>query len=101
MPTMPIDLDKHRGMSSQRETELRRLRLAVEADQAQLKLRQEELEAQLLLTPSLSWPDAAEKAQYLIGLFALTAQARDPRRKKLIANVLDDFDRLRGPASTV
>lgn len=95
MTTKPIELDKHRGMISQRDTELRRLRLAVEADQASLKARQDELEAQLLLAPAKTWPEAAEKAQYLIGLLAATTQARDPRRKKLITGVLEDFERLR------
>lgn len=92
----PIVLDRRRGIHAQKATELRRLILAVEADQAALKLSQTELESQLIAAKADSWPEAAEKARYLIGLFALTAQARDPRRKMLIANVLEDFDRLRG-----
>jgi len=35
--------------------------------------------------------EAAEKAQYLIQLFAATPEGRDPRRQELIARVLDDF----------
>jgi hypothetical protein len=41
-----------------------------------------------------TWPEAAEKARYLLGLFALTAIAQDARRQLLIASVLNDFDRL-------
>ena len=36
----------------------------------------------------------AEKARYLIGLFAATASAQDPRRQTLIKAVLRDFERL-------
>ena len=38
--------------------------------------------------------EAAEKAGYLLNLFAATLAAEDPRRQKLIAAVLADFDRL-------
>jgi hypothetical protein len=31
---------------------------------------------------------------YLLGLFAATPAAQDPRRQKLIASVLSDFERL-------
>jgi hypothetical protein len=36
----------------------------------------------------------AEKARYLITLFAETSVAQDPRRQKLIDSVLDDIRRL-------
>jgi hypothetical protein len=38
--------------------------------------------------------DTAERARYLLSLFAATPAAQDPRRQTLIANVLDDFQRL-------
>jgi hypothetical protein len=41
------------------------------------------------------WPEAAEKACYLLKLLATTPIAQDPRRQKLIANVVQDFERLR------
>jgi hypothetical protein len=41
--------------------------------------------------PSTTWADAAAEARYLILLFAETSEARDPRRQKLIAKVLDDL----------
>jgi hypothetical protein len=92
----PIMLDDHRGMAAQQATEIRRRLAEVEADQAALRLRRTELEKFLLAAPASTWPEAAEKARYLIGLFAETAMARDPRRQNLIAGVLDDFARLSG-----
>ena len=94
MTTKTIQLDKHRGLAAQKATEIRRLLVSVEADQSALKTRLEELETQLTGAPAASWIEAAEKARYLIGLFAATPAARDPRRKKLIANVLEDLQRL-------
>ena len=88
------DLDSRRGMAAQKATELRRLRSAVEADHAALKARQDELEAMLVAHPAAAWPDAVEKARYLVGLFAETAPAQDPRRRQLIVDLLGDFDRL-------
>jgi hypothetical protein len=94
MTDRTIDLDQHRGMAAQKETEIRRLVAEVEADERALRLRQDELEAQLLALPAATWHDAAEKARYLLNVFAATPAAQDPRRQKLIANVLDDFGHL-------
>jgi Cu/Ag efflux protein CusF len=94
MTDRTIELDQHRGMLAQKATELRRLVAEVDADAKALRLRQEELEAQLIAMPAMTWHDAAEKARYLLGLFASTQAAQDPRRQKLIDNVLDDFQRL-------
>jgi hypothetical protein len=90
----PIPLDEHRGMAAQHATEIRRRLHEVETDQAALRHRQTELEKFLLAAPAMTWRDAAEKARYLITLFAATPEAQDPRRQKLIACVLDDFRRL-------
>jgi hypothetical protein len=89
-----VDLDDYRGMSAQKATNLRRLLAEVAADQTALRLRQEELETHLLALPAASWPEAAEKATYLLNLFAASLSAQDPRRQKLIAAVLADFQRL-------
>lgn len=89
-----ITLDGHRGMAAQKATELRRLLVAVAADQKALRARQEAIEKQLIAEPAATWPEAAEKARYLLGLFAATVDAQDPRRQTLIVNVLGDFDRL-------
>jgi hypothetical protein len=32
--------------------------------------------------------------RYLLGLFAATSEAQDPRRKTLVANLLTDIERL-------
>jgi hypothetical protein len=94
MTDKTIDLDQHRGMSAQKATELRRLLADVEANEKTLRLRQAELESHLLAAPAANWHEAAEKARYLLNLFATTLAAQDPRRQKLIAAVLADFARL-------
>jgi hypothetical protein len=66
----------------------------VEDNEKTLRVRQEALEKQLVAAPAATWPEAAEKARYLFGLFASTAIAQDPRRQLLIASVLQDFTRL-------
>ena len=96
MENDPVVLDEHRGMMAQKATEIRRHLAAVEAQQVALRQRQAELEKFLLAAPAATWEDAAEKARYLITLFAATAAGRDPRRQKIIAAVLDDFRRLSG-----
>lgn len=89
-----IKLDARRGMAAQKATELRRELATVQADQAALKARQDELEVLLTAAPSATWLEAGEKACYLIALLSATPAARDPRRKALIANVLEDLRRL-------
>jgi hypothetical protein len=94
MTDHPIRLDRHRGMAAQKATEVRRLLAEVEENQRALRERQEELEAHLLAAPAATWSEAAQKARYLLRLFAATPVAQDPRRQTLIASVLDDFARL-------
>ncbi len=94
MTERTVDLDQHRGMAAQKATELRRLLTEVEANEKALRLRQDELETHLLAAPAANWHEAAEKARYLLNLFAATLTAQDPRREKLIAAVLADFKRL-------
>jgi hypothetical protein len=96
MTDKTIDLDRHRGMAAQKATELRRLLTDVETDQKALRMRQEELESHLVASPAASWHEAAEKARYLLNLFAASLTSQDPRKQKLIAVVLDDFERLSG-----
>jgi len=91
-----IDLDRHRGMAAQKATELRRLLADVEANESALRLRQDELEAHLLAAPAANWQEAADKARYLLKLFAATQVGQDPRRQQLIAAILADFARLAG-----
>lgn len=96
MTDKTIDLDRHRGMAAQKATDLRRLLTDVEANETLLRQRQDELEAHLLAAPAANWHDAADKARYLLKLFAATLAAQDPRRQMLIAAVLADFKRLAG-----
>jgi len=92
MADKTIDLDNHRGMAAQKATDLRRLLAEVQANETALRLRQDELESHLVAAPAANWHEAAEKARYLLNLFSNTSE--DPRRQKLIAAVLDDFERL-------
>ena len=94
MTDKTIDLDQRRGMAAQKATKLRRLLADVATNEKALRLRQDELEAHLLAAPAANWHEAAEKARYLLSLFATALAAEDPRRQKLIAAVLADFDRL-------
>lgn len=94
MTDKTIDLDEHRGMAAQKATKLRRLLAGVEANEKELRVRQEELETHLLAAPATTWLEAAEKARYLLNLFSAALAAEDPRRQKLIASVLADFERL-------
>jgi hypothetical protein len=94
MTDRTIELDEHRGMAAQKATELRRLMSDVEANEKLLRQRQAELEEQLLATSALTWEEAADKARYLLVLFASSPCAQDPRRQLLIARVLEDFMRL-------
>jgi hypothetical protein len=69
-------------MSAQKATELRRLRTKVEANEQALRLRQEELESQLIAAHASDWHEAAEKARYLLKLFAGSPSGVDPRRQR-------------------
>jgi hypothetical protein len=94
MTDKTIELDERRGMAAQKATELRRLLADVEANEKALRVRQDELEAHLIAAPAANWHEAAEKARYLLNLFAASLTAQDPRRQTLIAAVLADFQRL-------
>jgi hypothetical protein len=94
MTDRTVDLDKRRGMAAQKATSLRRLMSDVEANEKSLRLRQEALEAQLIAAPAATWDEAAEKARYLLGLYAATLATEDTRKRELLAAVLGDFERL-------
>jgi hypothetical protein len=72
MTDKAIELDARRGMAAQKATDLRRLLADVEANEAALRLRQDELEAHLIAAPAANWEEAAGKARYLLNLFAAT-----------------------------
>jgi hypothetical protein len=77
MTDKTIELDEHRGMAAQKATDLRRLLADVEANEAALRLRQDELEAHLIAAPAANWEEAAGKARYLLNLFAATLSAQE------------------------
>lgn len=91
----PVDLDTRRSTESRIAADIRRHSLKdFEADQTALRLRQDELEAQLLAEPAANWHEAAIKAQYLIRRYSETAEAGDARRQNLIERALGDLARL-------
>lgn len=96
MTDEPIELDQHRGMAAQKATGSRRLLAVVEANERTLRLRREELEAHLIAAPAANWREAAEKARYVLGLYAATLGAGDTQRRTLVDAVLADFERLDG-----
>ena len=99
MTEKPIDLDQRRGLSAQRATESRRLISEVEAHEAKLHRLRAEAEAQFLALPAATWEEAAVKAKYLLRLYAETVVRGDARTKRLIAAVLEDFERLSDPSA--
>lgn len=89
-----IDLDAHRGLRAQRETARRRNRSDVRASQDAVRENQASLEKHLFAGPAVTWPQVAEKASYLLRVFATTGEGQDPRYKQLIEDTLLDFERL-------
>lgn len=91
----PVDLDNRRSTAGRMATDIRRKALkAFESERDALRVRQEELEKQLLAEPAETWSEAAAKAQYLLQLYATTSEAQDARRQELIKRALDDLGRL-------
>ena len=70
MTDTPVELDKHRGMASQKATDIRRVLAEAEANAKVLRDRQSVLESQLLSAPAASWQEAAAKARYVLNLYA-------------------------------
>ena len=94
MTDKPVDLDQHRGMAAQKATDLRRLLTEVAANERALRVRQDQLEAQLMAAPATTWEEVADKVRYLLSVLGTTPSGQDPRRQTLIKAVLDDFSRL-------
>ena len=96
MTDTPVDLDKHRGMASQKATDIRRVLAEVEANAKIQRDRQGILESQLLSTQAASWPEAAAKARYVLNLYAAGLAPTDTHHRDLVAAVLADLTRLAG-----
>ena len=100
MTDEPIDLDQRRGLGAQKATSSRRLLAQVEANEHALRERRDQLESHLIAAPAASSAEAAEKARYVIGLYAASLGAVDTQRHTLVAAVLADFTRLAAEEST-
>ena len=94
MTDKPIELDQHRGLAAQKATGSRRLLVQVEANERALRQRRDELESHLIAAPAANWREVAEKARYIVGLYAATLGGGDTQRRTLVDAVLADFDRL-------
>jgi hypothetical protein len=94
MTDEPIELDQRRGLGAQKATSSRRLLAQVEANERALRERRDQLEAHLIAAPAANWAEAAEKARYVIGLYAASLGAADTQRHTLVAAVLSDLARL-------
>ena len=90
----PIPLDEHRGMMAQKETEQRRHTAAVEADQAALRQRQDDLHARLAATPAADWGELEVKVRHLVEVFSDRPESLEPRVAVLIQSILTDFSLL-------
>jgi len=100
MTDEPIELDQRRGLSAQKATSSRRLLTQVEANERALRERRDALEAHLIAAPAANWAEVAEKARYVIGLYAASLSANDTQRHALAKVVLDDLARLERDNST-
>ena len=100
MSDAPIDLDKHRGISAQKATDIRRAIAEVEANATLLRERQSAVENELLSVPATCWPEAVAKARYVLNLYAASLAAADTRHRDLVASVLADLTRLCAETST-
>lgn len=94
MNDKPFDLDKHRGMAAQKATDIRRVLADVENNARELRVRQGELESQLLSVPAASWPEAAAKAHHVLNLYIAGLAPADTHHRDLVAAVIADFTRL-------
>ncbi len=90
----PLDLDKRRGMAAQKATDLRRTLVEIEHHARELRDRQAALEDQLMCRAAETWPEAADKARYVLNLYMASLSAEDARHRDLVAAVFDDFARL-------
>ncbi len=95
MNEKPTDIDSHRDKAGQKIVNLRRAQLErnqpVHASQT---VRSEDIEQSFLDTPARSWSDVAAKVKYLLEIFSATPEAAQPRRKKLVSQVLKELNDL-------
>ena len=90
----PLDLDRHRGRTAQKATDLRRSLADAESNARVLRERQAALENQLMLIPATSWPEAVAKASYVMNLYAAGLSPVDTHHRDLVSAIFADFARL-------
>ena len=83
MSEPPIELDKHRGMSAQKATDIRRVLAEVDANAKLLRDKQGVIEVQILAVPATSWPEAMAKARYLLNLYSAGLAPTDTHHRDL------------------
>jgi hypothetical protein len=76
MTKLPTSRDRYRSTIA---LKARNVLADVEANEAALRLRQDELKTHVIAAPAANWRKAAGKAHYLLNLFAATPSAQDPR----------------------
>jgi len=95
MTNDPVDLDERRDIRAQKAMDIRQRLQEFQDDLETSKRLQRELENLLFATQARTWPEAAEKALYLLQLFSATPEAQDPGCKERIKQTLLDLNRLR------
>ena len=95
MTDRPIDLDHYRTVESRISTELRRKPINQDKAPKERATRPgDDIDAVLLGQPAQNWIEAAENAAFLLGRYAATKDANDPRIQKLIERAKSDLARL-------
>ena len=94
MTEKPLDLDRHRGRTARKATDLRRSLAEAESNARTLRERQAALENELMSIPATSWPEAVAKASYLLNLYAAGLSHADTHHRDLVAAIFADFARL-------
>ena len=93
MDENPTDLDDRRSAAGLMGAEMRRhAQDGFEEDRERRRLRDADLEAQMLAGPSETWPEAAAKAIYLLRLLAPCPEAQDARIARLVERAVIDLD---------
>jgi hypothetical protein len=91
MADEPLDLDSRRGMAAQKATDLRGALAEVDTHAMELRERRAAIEDHLLSFVAASWPEAADKARYVLKLYAAGLPPEDTRHRDLIAAILADL----------
>lgn len=87
------DLDDRRSAASLMGAEIRRhAQEGFTADLERRRVRDADLEAQMLAGPSETWPEAAARAIYLLRLLAPSSEAQDARIARLLERAVIDLD---------